>query len=133
MQKEITHTWYFKQSPELVWEYLTKPELMEQWMMKTDFQPVVGQKFHLYSPWKNDVADCEVLEVKPFTRLSYIWMAHSADYTRNFKSVVVWTLTPIDKGTELQLVHNGFTMLEDIMGFNSGWNLLVTQLVDLLK
>ena len=29
MQKEITHTWYFKQSPEVVWEYLTKPELME--------------------------------------------------------------------------------------------------------
>ncbi|NLR82909.1 helix-turn-helix transcriptional regulator [Chitinophaga eiseniae] len=26
----------------MVWDYLIKPELMEQWLMKNDFQPVVG-------------------------------------------------------------------------------------------
>ena len=28
MQKEIKHTWHFNQSPQEVWEYLTKPELL---------------------------------------------------------------------------------------------------------
>ena len=27
MQKEIKHTFYFSQTPQEVWEYLTKPEL----------------------------------------------------------------------------------------------------------
>lgn len=35
MQEEIRQTWFFKQSPGEVWEYLTKPELIEQWLMKT--------------------------------------------------------------------------------------------------
>ncbi len=50
MQKEIKHTWHFSQSPQEVWEYLTKPELMEQWLGKTDFQPIVGHKFRFISP-----------------------------------------------------------------------------------
>ena len=45
MQKEIKQTWHFEQSPQEVWEYLTKPELIEQWLMKTDFQPILGFKF----------------------------------------------------------------------------------------
>src|SRR6266550_2474446 len=47
MQKEIKQTWHFNQSPQTVWEYLTKPELIEQWLGKTDFQPLVGHKFSI--------------------------------------------------------------------------------------
>ena len=72
MQKEIKHTFYFSQTPQEVWEYLTKPELMEQWLMPSDFKPVVGHHFRFTNP-NNSFVVCEVSEVKPFTNLSYIW------------------------------------------------------------
>jgi uncharacterized protein YndB with AHSA1/START domain len=130
MQKEIKHTWHFNQSPQEVWEYLTKPELLEQWLMKTDFQPIVGHKFHFIC---NKITYCEVLEVKPFTKLSYSWQANSADSNKPFNSKVVWTLVPKENGTELQLVHNGFTLLEDYIGHNNGWTTLGNRFVELLN
>lgn len=126
MQKEIKHTWQFNQSPEEVWEYLTKPELIEQWLMKNNFKPTVGHTFQFTFVAKEGstyagIVDCEVLEVKPFTRLSYTWNGGTKDGSRNFNSTVVWTLVPKGKGTELQLLHNGFTMLEDMLTHSSGW------------
>lgn len=127
MQKEIKQIWHFTQSPEAVWEYLTKPELIEQWLMKNDFQPIVGHKFRFTFVPKPDGKyegglDCQVLEVKPFTKLSYSWNGKTKDGSRTFNSVVVWTLVPKGNGTELQLSHNGFTILEDILTHTSGWN-----------
>jgi uncharacterized protein YndB with AHSA1/START domain len=133
MEKEIRQTWFFKQSPGEVWEYLTKPELIEQWLMKSDFKPIVGHKFQFTFVPKNDnkyagIVTCQVLEVKPFTKLSYSWNGRTGDKSRNFNSTVVWTLVPKDKGTELQLQHSGFEVLEDILNHTSGWNSCVKKL-----
>jgi len=130
MQKAIKHTWHFNQSPQEVWDYLTKPELMEQWLMKSDFKPVVGHKFSFTC---TKITYCEVLEVKPFSLLSYSWQANSAVGNKPFNSKVVWTLVPTESGTELQLVHNGFTVLEDYAGHDKGWTTLGKQLVELLS
>lgn len=126
MQKEIKHTWHFNQSPQEVWEYLTKPELIEQWLMKNNFKPTVGYKFQFTFVAKEGstyagVVDCEVLEVTPFSKLSYTWNGGTKDGSRNFNSTVEWTLVPKNNGTELQLTHNGFTVLEDMLTHSSGW------------
>ena len=126
MQKQIKQRWHFKHSPREVWEYLTQPELIEQWLMKCNFKPVKGHKFQFTFIPKPDskyegIVDCEVLEVKPFTRLSYSWNGIMKDKSRTFNSIVAWTLLPKDNGTELQLEHNGFTMLEDILTHTNGW------------
>lgn len=131
MQKEIKQSWAFKQSQQEVWEYLTKPELLEQWFEKTDFKPVPGHKFRVDGK-RGCIIHCEVLEVKPFTRLSYSWQFTSEVDHKLFDSLVVWTLVPKENGTELQLVHNGFTMLEDYTGHNTGWTKLVNRMVELL-
>ena len=138
MQKEIKQTWFFKQSPEEVWEYLTQPELIEQWLMKTDFRPIVGHKFRFIHVPKNDsnhdgIVHCEVLEVNPVTKLSYSWNGNTKDGNRTFSSKVVWTLVPKENGTELQLQHNGFTMLEDILAHNNGWNTCLKRFEELLN
>lgn len=127
MQKEIRQTWFFHQSPQEVWEYLTKPELIEQWLMKTDFQPIVGHQFRFTFNAKpgstyEGIVQCEVLEVRPFTKLSYSWNGSTQDKSRNFNSAVEWTLVPKGDGTELQLQHNGFEILEDILNHTNGWN-----------
>ncbi len=72
MQKEIRQSWFFQQSPEIVWEYLTVPSLIEQWLGKTDFQPIQGHRFRFISP-NGNLANCEVLEVKQYSRLAYSW------------------------------------------------------------
>jgi uncharacterized protein YndB with AHSA1/START domain len=122
--KEIKHSWHFNQLPKEVWEYLTKPELMEQWLMKTDFKPVVGHQFYFIGECNDDgkvAAQCKVLEVKPFTKLSYSWQANSIKNNQPFDSTVTWTIVPEQNGTELQLLHNGFTMPEDVLAHNDGW------------
>jgi uncharacterized protein YndB with AHSA1/START domain len=133
MQKEINQSWFFKQSPEEVWDYLTKPELIEQWLMKTDFQPIVGFKFQFtFVPKANStyegVVDCEVLAVNPYTKLSYTWNGGTLDKSRNFNSKVDWTLVPKGNGTELHLQHNGFTVLEDVLTHETGWKHCLTKL-----
>jgi uncharacterized protein YndB with AHSA1/START domain len=133
MNKEISQTWFFKQPPEEVWDYLTKPELIEQWLMKTNLKPIVGYKFQFTfvakegSKYKGFV-DCEILEVIPFQKLSYTWDGEIADGSRVFNSEVVWTLTPKEEGTELQLLHNGFEVLEDLLNHASGWQTCVERL-----
>lgn len=138
MQKTINQTWFFQQSPSEVWEYLTKPELIEQWLMKNDFKPLVGHKFRFTftakpgSPYEG-VVQCEVLEVKPFTKLSYSWNGGTLDKSRKFNSVVIWTLVPKNNGTELQIQHDGFEALEDILNHTNGWNSCIKKIEQLLE
>jgi uncharacterized protein YndB with AHSA1/START domain len=126
-KKEVKRTVHFKQSPQEVWEYLTKPELIEQWIMKNDFKPVVGHKFCFTHAVQNKspydgTTRCEVLEVTPYTRLAYSWGGDMKDKSRSFNSTVVWTLTPKDNGTDLQVQHTGFTVLDDVFTHSSGWS-----------
>jgi uncharacterized protein YndB with AHSA1/START domain len=127
MKKEIKHTYTYSHSPEIVWEHLTKPELIEQWLGKTDFQPIVGHKFRFISPYGND-SICEVLKVKLFTGLSYSWQKNSSIDNKPFNSKVEWTIVPNENGTELQLVHTGFALLEDVVAHEAGWNTCLKQL-----
>jgi uncharacterized protein YndB with AHSA1/START domain len=138
MQKEIKQAWQFKQSPQEVWEYLTKPELIEQWLMKTNFKPVKGQKFQFTFTAKPEakyhgVVECEVLEIIPYSKLSYSWNGSTLDKSRSYKSVVMWTLVPKENGTELQLNHNGFTVLEDFLTHSNGWSSCLTKMEKLLN
>ena len=59
-------------TPEKVWRALTRGPLIEEWLMKNDFRPVVGHKFNFRAkpmPQWNGVVDCEVLIVEPNKRL----------------------------------------------------------------
>lgn len=132
MQKEITQTWFLSRSPQEVWEYLTRPELIELWLSKTDFQPIAGNKFH-FADKSGKIIYCQVLEVKPFARLSYSWQYPSSKDSKILDSKVVWTLFPTDNGTELQLQHEGFTFLEDVTAHSNGWNICLKRFDELLK
>ncbi len=91
--------------PEKIWRALTQPHLMEEWLMKTDFEPIVGHRFNLRrnpQPDLNIVIDCQVLEVEPHKTLSYTWSAY------DLEGVVTWTLTPTSTGTHLRVEQSGF-------------------------
>ena len=77
--------------PEKVWRALTQGPLLEEWLMRNDFQPVVGHRFNFRSnpvPHWNGVVDCEVLVVEPNKRLSYRWNASGEEAATGIKTIV---------------------------------------------
>ncbi len=92
--------------PEKLWRALTQPHLMEEWLMKNDFKPVVGHRFNLRGEW-GGVLDCEVLAIEPNKELSYTWNFKHADAAFDLQSVVTFTLTPTRSGTLLRMEQTG--------------------------
>jgi uncharacterized protein YndB with AHSA1/START domain len=101
--------------PEKIWRALTQPHLIEEWLMKNDFMPVVDHRFTLRGDWGS--ADCQVLAVEPNRTLSYTWSV------MGLESVVTWTLTPTSTGTHLRMEHSGFRadQQQAYQGANWGW------------
>jgi uncharacterized protein YndB with AHSA1/START domain len=129
MKRSINHQFFFSHPPEAVWEYLTNPDLMELWLMKTNFQPIVGADFQFRTgPIPkldfDGIFYCRVLEFVPFKRLSYSWNSGTGEGKITLDSIVVWRLQPTDKGTEVFLEHSGFEKEENLdmfNGLNHGW------------
>ena len=101
--------------PEKIWRALTQPHLIEEWLMKNDFKPVVGHGFNLRADW--GVVDCQVQAVEPNKTLSYTWGAYGLE------SVVTWTLTPTKTGTRLRMEQSGFRPDQEqaYRGARAGW------------
>jgi uncharacterized protein YndB with AHSA1/START domain len=105
----------FPHAPEKIWRALTQPHLIEEWLMKNDFQPVVDHKFTLRGDW--GAVDCQVRTIQQHTTLSYSWAAHGLE------SLVTWTLTPTSKGTTLRMEQTGFRPDQEqaYRGAKMGW------------
>jgi len=102
-------------APEKIWRALTQPHLIEEWLMKNDFSPVVGHRFNLRGDWGS--VDCQVLTIEPNRTLSYTWDA------LGLKSVVTLTLTPTATGTHLRMEQAGFPpdRPQNYQGAKFGW------------
>jgi uncharacterized protein YndB with AHSA1/START domain len=114
IEREMPHP------PERVWRALTQGALIEEWLMKNDFQPVVGHRFSFRStpvPGWDGVIESEVQVIEPNSRLSYSWG------TMGTTSVVTWTLTPTKAGTHLRMEQTGFRSEQDAAykGATYGW------------
>jgi uncharacterized protein YndB with AHSA1/START domain len=106
--------------PERIWRALTQPHLIEEWLMKNDFKPVVDHRFNLRKnpqPGVSIVVDCQVMAIEPHKTLSYTWAAYGLE------SVVTWTLTPTRTGTLLRMEQSGFRpdQTQAYHGARSGW------------
>jgi len=107
---------------EKIWRALTQPHLIEEWLMKNDFKPVVDHRFSLRADW--GVVDCQVLAVEPNRTLSYTWAAFGLE------SVVTWTLTPTSTGTNVRMEQSGFRadQQQEYQGAKGGWQQFFTAL-----
>ena len=47
--------------PEKLWRALTQPHLIQEWLMKNDFQATKDHRFTLRGDWGS--VDCKVLEI----------------------------------------------------------------------
>jgi uncharacterized protein YndB with AHSA1/START domain len=108
--------------PEKIWRALTQPHLIEEWLMKNDFNPVVGHRFNLRGDW-GGVLDCEVLTIEQNRKLSYTWNFAHDDAAYNLQSVVTFTLSPTSTGTRLRVEQVGFRpdQRQAFGGAQAGW------------
>lgn len=132
---EIVVDEVFPHAPETIWKTLTTGDLIDRWLMKSaGFTPVVGTHFTLQTTpagaW-DGVIHCEVLEVIPNQRLVYSWKGGddaNVDYGSRLDTVVTWTLSRVDGGTRLRVVHSGFVLPRNATAFRNlseGWKTVV--------
>ena len=116
----------FPHPPEKLWRALTQPHLIEEWLMKNDFLPVVGHSFSLRADW--GAVDCVVQAVEPNRMLTYTWAAYGLE------SVVTWTLTPTAAGTHLRMEQSGFrpAQKQAYGGAKHGWQQFLANLDQVL-
>jgi len=107
MKPDVSLAFEYNSTIEQVWEALTDPKMLAEWIMENDFKPEVGHKFQFRtapSEWWDGIVNCEVLIVdKPHT-LSYIWASAGETTT------VTWTVTEGENGVvRLSLDQSGFS------------------------
>lgn len=110
---------------ESVWAAITDPTAISEWLMPNDFKPEVGHEFQFRSKPQGNwdgIVNCKVLRVEPPNVLEYSW------YNAQIDTKLLITLSSVEGGTKLQLVHSGFrgffgTLLSLLMG--NGWKSIV--------
>lgn len=94
-------------SVEQVWKALTDSNILEKWIWKNDFKPVIGEAFQFRSEpneWWDGIVDGEVLEVEEPYILSYKWA--SAGET----TIITWTLkAKSEVATRVHFEQTGFS------------------------
>jgi uncharacterized protein YndB with AHSA1/START domain len=121
VERELGH------APEKIWRALTQPHLIAEWLMKGDFQPVIGHRFDFRADW--GTVDCRVTEVEPHRKLAYTWEA------MGLESVVTWTLTPSGNGTLLRMEQVSFRPDQEqaYQGARFGWPRFFAAMEQLLQ
>lgn len=131
----------FAHAPEAIWKTLTSGELIGRWLMEpAGFEPVPGTHFTFQTrpagAWDGTIR-CQVLEVVPNQRLVYSWQggdAANVGYGSQLDTVVTWTLSRVDGGTRLRLVHSGFIVPQNasaLQTMGEGWKKVVRNVGDI--
>ena len=128
----IAFQWDLRHPPEKVWRALTDPALLSQWLLPAiGFKAEAGTEFKFAAPpqpeW-DGVVNCRMLEVDQFKKVSWSWIVGDID------TVVTFTLTPTDSGTQLTLVQSGFKphQKRNVGGARYGWKMMSEKLMELL-
>ncbi|MDN5284143.1 MAG: hypothetical protein JWR38_417 [Mucilaginibacter sp.] len=138
MRRNLVIKWYFPYPPEKVWECLTNPELVNQWLMENDFKLIVGHKFQFHSKplpkmgW-DGIVYCEVLEIVPNKKLVYTWKGGPRPGVIDLDTLLIWTLSPEGEGTRMVLEHSGFKGFKNLitsMFMENGWKKGISRRMD---
>lgn len=136
MARQVVVERVYPYPPELVWQALTDPQALSEWLMETDFQPQVGHHFTFRTkaaPGFDGIVRCEVLAVEEPRRLVYTWQGGPMKKP----TTVTWTLDAMPEGTRVRVEQSGFEGLAGVPVswiLGSGWRgLLNKQLPAMLE
>ena len=133
MPKSVKRELRFPQSRDEVWQALTSPESLAEWMYPNDFEARVGHRFTFRVPPKPQAnfegltVHCEVVKCDPPEGLSFTWVAGGID-TR-----VDYRLEADGDGTKVFFEHGGFEQEHAYGGAGYGWTMMHGKLSALLS
>lgn len=97
-------------SREQVWEYISQPERIAEWLMESNFVPEVGAEF-VFRGEPNEEWDgkiyCRVLEVEAKKKIAFTWDANDIQG----ETIVLIELEDSENNSEqtlLRLTHSNF-------------------------
>lgn len=121
-----------------IWKALTSAQLIARWLMPpTGFEAVEGNTFTFKTnpagAWDGTI-HCRVLEVVQNRRFAYAWKGGdegNTGYGSPLDTVVTWSLTPVEAGTRVRIVHSGFVTPKNDTAYRNmsdGWVKVVQRL-----
>ena len=132
----------FPHAPATIWKALTTGDLIARWLMAPlGFEAVAGNRFTFQTKSAGEwdgVIHCQVLEVVPCERFVYSWQSGNQGnegYGAPLDTVVTWTLSKVEQGTRVRLVHSGFVLPKNDTAYRNmgeGWKKVVSNLDSLL-
>lgn len=136
VEQDISLEAVLPHAPEVVWKALTTAELINRWLMPSDFAAEVGKQFTFRTTPRGDwdgIVQCEVLEIVENCRLVYSWKGGLAadDAFASLDTVVTWTLLPVDAGTRLSMIYAGFELPRNQSAYDAmspGWGQVLERL-----
>ncbi len=124
---------YLPTSPERVWEFLTKADLLGKWFHPAEKDLAAGEDYLLTSQKDGDrMCWGTVEDMRPheFMRWSF-----TVGPMAGVMSTVEWYLTPTAGGTRLTLEHSGLPDNADgyglVLALDKGWHGFLSNLHDM--
>lgn len=100
--------------PERVWVFLTEPEYVSQWLGCMRYEKAVGHVFYMQQDEGKREGDdiegathCEILALDEPDLFSFSWYLPGTPAT-----TVRIQAKPVDEGTEVTLVHDGWSQFD---------------------
>lgn len=136
--KDIVIDEVFPHATATIWKALTSAQLIARWLMPpTGFEAVEGNTFTFKTnpagAWDGTI-HCRVLEVVPNQRFVYAWKGgdeSNIGYGSALDTIVTWSLTPVEAGTRVRVVHSGFVTPKNDTAYRNmsdGWVKVVQRL-----
>lgn len=132
MSKVLRKERFYHVEPAVVWEALTNPAALAEWLMPNNFEARVGAKFEFRTDptpvCGSGITRCEVRELEPCRRMVWTWLRDaSAGSNAMPPMTVTWTLLPVHSGTRLVLEQTGFEHQTLLVRFlmSIGWSMML--------
>ena len=122
MKFEIAFERVYPQSLDSVWDALTDPAALGEWLMKTDFVPEAGRSFQMWCENPEGGTDhylCKVLAIEPPVRMRWSWLLDGRQ--SEGETFVEFELSEVPEGTRLVVRHSGDRDRPIIDAFKDGW------------
>ena len=115
--------------PEKIWRALTQAPMIAEWLMQNDFEARLGHRFTFQAkpvPGWSGITHCDVIELDEPHRLAYRW-GDGSESASGLKTVVTWTLKPVEGGTRVRMEHSGFRPADEggYQAMGGGWPRIV--------
>jgi uncharacterized protein YndB with AHSA1/START domain len=114
-------------SPEIVFEFLTDPRKLIQWLgLRAELTPRAGGIFRV-DPNDRDIIRGTYLEVVPYSKVAFTWGWEARQDLPAGSTVVEITLERDGTGTLLRLVHSNLPT-DSREGHDKGWTHYLSRL-----